>query len=139
MGSLGLPYKDQYKSIYEKYYAKRKVLTDMENITLGSGAVLAGFLTNKNLYHCTAIYEEMMSNIETNVKIMFQALNIPQNNIDICIKALDRHSQNKMFDVNKTFDLITEKDWTRADEILAELNLPFRISMSIEDFIKLVK
>lgn len=123
-----------------RYYAKRKDLTDTENITLGSAAVLAGFLNNKKSYNYIAVYEEMMSDIRTNVTKMFEALDFPQDNLEDCIKALDQHSQNKMFDsIKSETDLITEEDWKRADEILEELDLPFRISMSVEEFIQEVK
>ena len=82
----------------------------------------------------------MMSDIQNNVAKMFEALDFPQNGVEECIKALDKHSQNKMFDSDKSkTHLITDGDWKRADEILEELDLPFKISMSTEEFIRKVK
>ena len=138
LGSIGLPYEeDKYKSIYAKYHSVRKTLTDTENIALGSGAVLAGFLGNKSLYHYIAIYEEMMSDIHGSVKKMFQALNVPLN-MHECIQALDKHSQNKLFDT-KDSQIISEEDWMKADDILTELDLPLNTSMSTEEFISIIK
>ena len=135
LGSIGLPYEDKYKPIYAKYYSWRKTLTDTENIALASGAVLAGFLANKSSYHYIAVYEEMMSDIQGSIKKMFQALNIPLN-MHECIQALDKHSQNKIFDTKET-QLISQQDWQRADDILEELDLPLSTSMSTEDFINI--
>ena len=66
---------------------------------------------------------------------MFQALNIPLN-MHECIQALDKHSQNKIFDTKAT-QLISQQDWQRADDILEELDLPLSTSMSTEDFINI--
>ena len=68
---------------------------------------------------------------------MFQALNVPLN-MHECIQALDKHSQNKLFDT-KDSQIISEEDWMKADDILTELDLPLNTSMSTEEFISIIK
>ena len=139
-GTIGLPYEAKYRPIYEKYHALRFELSQTETVTLAAGASLAGFMENKNIYDFVAIYEEMMEDIEQKITEMFETFDIPKSHVSEAVKALDTHSQKKMFDnVKSQSSIVQEKEWVLADQILEELNLPFRISMDKDEFIRLIK
>lgn len=133
--NVPLPYSEKYRPIFKKYYDKRRNLTDVQRVTLASGAVLVGFRQNIHMYDFVAIYEEMMENIEKKVTEMFQAFEIPVCHVPEAIKALDTDSQLKMFDGRHEVEEIEGQEWVKADRILEELELPFRIEMSTNQFI----
>jgi len=66
---------------------------------------------------------------------MFQAFEIPICHVPEAIKALDTDSQLKMFDGRREVEEIEGQEWVKADRILEELELPFRIEMSTDQFI----
>ena len=173
--AVGLPYDPKYRPLYHKYHSKRFEQTDVQRATLATGASLAGFMENKDMYDFVAIYEEMVGAIEEkidrfqeakfslgvrrlsenifdfmavydgmieNVKLtiaeMFGKLNIPLAHVDEAAKALDSYSKQKIFDISVT-STIDESEWILADQILSELDLPFRISMEKNEFIQLIK
>ena len=139
-GTIGLPYGTKYRQIYEKYHSLRFEPSETERVTLAAGASLAGFMENKSMYDFIAIYEEMMEDVEQKITEMFEVFDIPKSLVSEAVKALDTHSQKKMFDNEKSqASIVQDKEWIKADQILEELNLPFRISLEKDDFIKLIK
>ena len=55
------------------------------------------------------------------------------------LKALDTHSQKKMFDKAITeIESVEEEDWKEADVIFDELDIPIKISMSVSDLSEII-
>ena len=133
--NVPLPYQEKYRPMYKKYYNKRRNLTDVEKVTLASGAVLVGFRKNLHMYDFVAIYEELMENIEKKVTEMFKAFEIPISHVHEAIKVLDTDYQLKMFDGRHKVEEVDAQEWKKANRILEELELPFRTEMSTDQFI----
>ena len=163
--NVGLPYDTKYRPIYKKYNKLKYQQSDLQKVTLASGASLVTFMENKDIYDFIAIYEELLGDVEYKVKgclenknlldfievydemminvkqkiaEMFETFNIPLVYVDEAAKALGTHSQRKMFD-QELINTVDEREWIKADEILEELNLPFRISMEKDEFMNLIK
>lgn len=138
--SIGLPYGGKFRPIFNKYVSIRRVATDGQVTALGYGAVIACYLMHKDIYTAVLIYEEMIKAIEPITKSLFEKLNISTKYVPEAITALETHSQNNMFGSSalSSEDLITSEDWARADGIFQELEIPIKISMTMEDLSKLV-
>ena len=55
------------------------------------------------------------------------------------LKALDTHSQKKMFDKAITaIESVEKEDWKEADIIFDELDIPIKISMSVNDLSEII-
>jgi hypothetical protein len=55
------------------------------------------------------------------------------------LKALDTHSQKKMFDKKITeIESVGKEDWKEADEIFNDLDIPIKISMSVNDLSEII-
>ena len=81
----------------------------------------------------------MMPNIVEETDQLFKALDIPTNFAQEAIKALETHSQKKMFDkAIKDAEIVTEKDWKNADDIFNELNIPVKIAMTVQELSNLI-
>ena len=133
--NIGFPYQEKYRPMYKKYHAQRKTLTDVQKVTLASGAALINFRENLEMYDFVAVYEEMMGNVSEKVTQMFEAFEIPKIHVKECIKVLDTHSQKKMFEGRHQVEEIDAHEWKKADRILEEFQLPFKIGMSTDQFI----
>ena len=55
------------------------------------------------------------------------------------LKALDTHSQKKMFDKKITeIESVGKEDWKEADGIFNDLDIPIKISMSVNDLSEII-
>ena len=97
--------------------------------------------SNREKYHHVAIYEEMTQNFEREIVKMFHPLDIPAEFVPRALSALSKHSQNKYFggsELNRE-ELISDKDWQKADAIFQELNVPIKIGMSVNELVEALK
>ena len=104
-----------------------------ELTALGYGGVIAGYLTNKNIYSHIVIYEKLIENVINETKTLFGKLDISLDYVNDAITALDKDSQGNVFGTagkNKT-DII--KDWKIVDDIFNLLDLPMNSDMTIEE------
>ena len=103
------------------------------------GASLACYLNKKDIYKRCILYEEMMSNISEETNELFKVLDIPINFAEESIKALESHSQKKMFDkAVRDVEVVTENDLNEADKIFLELDIPVKIAMSVQEMSNLI-
>ena len=103
------------------------------------GASLACYLNKKDIYKRCILYEEMMSNISEETNELFKVLDIPINFVEESIKALESHSQKKMFDkAVRDVEVVTENDLNEADKIFHELDIPVKIAMSVQEMSNLI-
>ena len=93
---------------------------------------------SENIFDFMAAYDAMFENVKLTITDMFQKLDIPLVHVDEAAKALDSYSKQKIFNTNVESN-INESEWILADQILEELNLPFRMSMGKHEFIQLIK
>ena len=93
---------------------------------------------SENIFNFIAVYDEMMENVKQRITEMFETLIIPLIHVEEAAKALDSYSKQKIFD-KLAPSTIDESEWILADQILEELNMPFRISMGKDEFINLIK
>ena len=55
------------------------------------------------------------------------------------LKALDTHSQKKMFDKKITeIESVGKEDWKEVDGIFNDLDIPIKISMSVNDLSEII-
>ena len=80
-----------------------------------------------------------MKNTEKETNEMFEALNIPLEFVPQALKALDTHSQKNMFDKKINEDWNEELLWNEVDEIFNELDIPIKISMSVNDLSEIIQ
>ena len=112
----------------------------IELTVLGYGAVIAGYLMDKNIYSHAIIYEELIENVIEETKILFEKLNVPLHYVTDAITALDKDSQGNIFGTagkNKNDDLIN--DWQSVDNIFNQLDVPMNVDMTIEGLSSLLK
>ena len=76
--------------------------------------------------------------VEEETQKLFQALDIPLEFVSEAIKALEKHSQNSIFDNAKNVQLVGNEEWKITDEIFKELDLPIRTSMTVQEISNLV-
>ena len=99
---------------------------------------MACYLDSKDLYKKCILYADIMANTEKETNEMFEALNIPLEFVPEALKALDTHSQKNMFDKNFSEDWTEELLWKEVDEIFNELDIPIKISMSVNDLSEII-
>ena len=100
---------------------------------------MACYLDSKDLYKKCILYADIMANTEKETNELFEALNIPLEFVPQALKALDTHSQKNMFDKKITEDYWTEEWlWNEVDEIFNELDIPIKISMSVNDLSEII-
>ena len=100
---------------------------------------MACYLDSKDLYKKCILYANIMANTEKETNELFEALNIPLEFVPEALKALDTHSQKNMFDKKITEDYWTEEWlWNEVDEIFNELDIPIKISMSVNDLSEII-
>ena len=99
---------------------------------------MACYLDSKDLYKKCILYADIMANTEKETNEMFEALNIPLEFVPEALKALDTHSQKNMFDKKITEDWNEELLWNEVDEIFNELDIPIKISMSVNDLSEII-
>ena len=105
---------------------------------LGYSAVVAGYLMNKEIYSHFVVYEKLMENVQEEAKTLFKKLDLPLEYVTEALTALNKHSQGNIFgssDKNKE-NLIEE--WEGVDNIFKQLNVPFRVNMSIDEMTKIM-
>ena len=100
---------------------------------------MACYLKSKHLYKKCVLYEEIIANVVEETNTLFEALNIPLEFVPKAIKALEVHSQKKMFDKAITdVEVITDEDWNDVDDILKEIDIPIKISMTVAELSELI-
>ena len=99
---------------------------------------MACYLDSKDLYKKCILYADIMANTEKETNELFEALNIPLEFVPEALKALDTHSQKNMFDKKITEDWNEELLWNEVDEIFNELDIPIKISMSVNDLSEII-
>ena len=100
---------------------------------------MACYLKTKHLYKKCVLYEEIMANVVEETNTLFEALNIPLEFVPEAIKALEVHSQKKMFDKAITdVQVITDEDWNDVDDFLKEIDIPMKISMTVAELSELI-
>ena len=99
---------------------------------------MACYLDSKDLYKKCVLYADIMANTEKETNEMFEALNIPLEFVPEALKALDTHSQKNMFDKKIIEDWNEELLWNEVDEIFNELDIPIKISMSVNDLSEII-
>ena len=99
---------------------------------------MACYLDSKDLYKKCVLYADIMANTEKETNELFEALNIPLEFVPEALKALDTHSQKNMFDKKITEDWTEEWLWNEVDEIFNELDIPIKISMSVNDLSEII-
>ena len=97
---------------------------------------MACYLDSKHLYKKCILYADIMANTEKETNELFEALNIPLEFVPVALQALDTHSQKKMFD--KAITKIESVDWKEVDGIFEELDIPIKISMSVNDLSEII-
>ena len=99
---------------------------------------MACYLDSKDLYKKCILYADIMANTEKETNELFEALNIPLEFVPEALKALDTHSQKNMFDKKITEDCNEELLWNEVDEIFNEIDIPIKISMSVNDLSEII-
>ena len=100
---------------------------------------MACYLDSKDLYKKCILYANIMANTEKETNELFEVLNIPLEFVPEALKAMDTHSQKNMFDKKITEDYWTEEWlWNEVDEIFNELDIPIKISMSVNDLSEII-
>ena len=99
---------------------------------------MACYLDSKDLYKKCILYADIMANTEKETNELFEALNIPLEFVPEALKALDTHSQKNMFDKKINEDWNEELLWNEVDEIFNELDIPIKISMSVNDLSEII-
>ena len=99
---------------------------------------MACYLDSKDLYKKCVLYTDIMANTEKETNELFEALNIPLEFVPEALKALDTHSQKNMFDKKINEDWNEELLWNEVDEIFNELDIPIKMSMSVNDLSEII-
>ena len=100
---------------------------------------MACYLLHKDIYQHVVVYEEMISNIISGTKLLFEKLDFPADYVPETLTALTKHSQNNIFgtsDMNKN-ELISQEDWIKADNVFQELDVPIKVNMKMDEFSKI--
>lgn len=134
--SIGLPYTENFEKVHKSIDKNQLSMTQL--LGLGYSAVVAGYLMNKEIYSHFVVYEKLMENVQEEAKTLFKKLDLPLEYVTEALTALNKHSQGNIFgssDKNKE-NLIEE--WEGVDNIFKQLNVPFRVNMSIDEMTKIM-
>ena len=103
---------------------------------LGYGAVIAAYLMNQEIYSHFVLYENLMENVQEETKTLFKKLDLPLEYVAKALKALNKHSQGNVFGSSDENKETLIEDWEGVDTIFKQLDVPFRVNMSIEEMTK---
>ena len=103
---------------------------------LGYGAVIAAYLMNQEIYSHFVVYENLMENVQEETKTLFKKLDLPLEYVTEALTALNKHSQGNVFGSSDENKETLIEDWEVVDNIFKQLNVPFRVNMSIEEMTK---
>ena len=134
--SIGLPYTEKFEKVHNSIDKNQVSMTQLS--CLGYGSVIVGYLMNKEMYSNFVVYEKLMENVQSETKTLFKKLDLPLEYVSEALTALNKHSQGNIFgssDKNKE-NLI--EDWEGVDTIFKQLDVPFRVNMSIDEMTKIM-
>ena len=134
--SIGLPYTENFEKFHKSI--DKNLVTMTQLTVLGYGAVVAGYLLNKEIYSHFVVYEKLMKNVQEEAKTLFKKLDLPLEYVTEALTALNKHSQGNVFGSSDENKETLIEDWEGVDTIFKQLDVPFRVNMNIDDMTKIM-
>ena len=132
--SIGLPYTEKFEKVHNSIDKNQVSMTQLLGLSYGS--VIVGYLMNKEIYSHFVVYEKLMENVQEEAKTLFKKLDLPLEYVTEALTALNKHSQGNVFGSSDENKETLIEDWEVVDNIFKQLNVPFRVNMSIEEMTK---
>ena len=99
---------------------------------------IPGFISSKQIYSHVKVFEEAMQDINLSTTKLFQDLDVPTEFVPLALTALNKNSQNDLFESMSSDGLISEQDWIKVDQIFQTFEIPMRVDMTLDQLISLV-
>ncbi len=135
---LFLPYHPKFDSFVAKYHPWHQPCYPERCLLYYTGS-LACYFTNRKMYHRVILYENLCENPHQEVGEILKLMEIPEEHLAAALGAFERDSQNKTFGErgHSGPSVLTDKILDLMDQHMADLDIPVRHAMSVEEFKKL--
>ena len=84
------------------------------------------------------VFEEAMQDVNLSTTKLFQDLDVPTEFVPLALTALNKNSQNDLFESMSSDGLISEQDWIKVDQVFQTFEIPMRVDMTLDQLISLV-
>ena len=99
---------------------------------------IPGFISSKQIYSHVKVFEEAMQDVNLSTTKLFQDLDVPTEFVPLALTALNKNSQNDLFESMSSDGLISEQDWIKVDQVFQTFEIPMRVDMTLDQLISLV-
>ncbi len=105
-----------------------------ETNTIYYSSGLCSYLELKHIIRHTILYENLTADPAKEISKLFDMLDIPQECVQLGLKALEQHSQKGVISETARNYEITQETKNMMDRYFKDLDLPVRTTSTLEEF-----
>ncbi len=138
MPSLPFDYDNvELQELQSRLIRESHIITVAKSCAYSYGSKVGFYLKHKELYKCCILYEDLISDTESVIRRLFEALDLSEDLVGYALEAMKTHSQGNFFGdpkKDKRKKELNDKDFEEINEAFREIHVPLNTNMSLESF-----